>query len=1774
MEELNKSRGLRKVHTRHLKNLENEITEACLSSEGDCDERIVNLTGLKMSFLSNIDKIRQKDDEVQKHLKGNDLEDDLELCLKRDDNYNKCIAKIDLHIKNMKLQNSEIQHSHISSTGKTDLNKIRLPKIELPKFNGDIIEWKGFWDQFESTVHNNKAINEIEKFNYLRSLLEENAYSAISGLTLSSENYKQAVEILKTRYNNEQVLISAYMQKFVKIPKVKNIHDIQGLRFLCDSVETSIRNLNSLRVETSSYGTLLVPLLNEKLPGELRITIARNFENSVWDLNEMIKILKTEINAKELSVCVGTSNSIETNKDNFSFENKNFTTSALYVSNKNNYKRKSCDFCNLKNHVTSRCLKVTEPGARKRILRQKGLCFVCFSNEHLANSCESNYICRKCNGRHHISICTFDKINHSSNKETFTESTHNNLTSNKNSILLQTANADVSDFSENYKSNTLILFDSGSQRTYISKELREKLKLPTLRKEKVLIKAFGKTEFDAQTVDIVAVKVRKGAIERHIEAICMSAICSELMNQNVSYVSNKYPHFKDLELADSSENSVKNVQMLIGLDYYYAFISHEIIKGKMNEPIAVKSILGWILCGYYEYANESATNLTVTHMYRVKLNNNEIIEETVKTQTKNFLSDEFSISGSIHDDLTFKKFEESLRFNEVNKRYVVKLPFKEENKFLLPDNYYVAKNRLMNLKQRLEKNSTLAAEYSNIFNDYLNNGIIEKVEDNNHEESNVHYLPHRPVIKHDRDTTKVRIVFDASSKSKDELCLNDVLFSGPCLLPHLYDILLRFRIGKIGIVSDIKQAFLQVFVDQENRNFLRFLWLKNIHDPNSEIITYRFTRVVFGLTSSPFLLNATLKNHLSNFLSNGDKFYVEKLMENLYVDDLTNTFDTIQECIEFYKISKSSLIKANFTLRKWATNDVELKEFIAKEENLTQHTTNDAHTDYRKVLGINWDLSKDEFVFEFMDIIKIAESLPITKRTVVKIGGMFFDPLGLLCPLTLKPKLLFKEICLKKFSWDSVIQDSDLVTMWQSFLRDLTCLDHLVVKRRVLCCNRKVQIHGFCDSAGKAYSACVYLRSVCIHGVRVRLLTSKNHLVPSTPLSIPRLELLSCVLLSKLIVSVRQALMKDVTIEGVWLWSDSMVALWWLKQTKRQWKVWVQNRVETVRDNVDVNRWFHVSTNLNPADISTRFKSLKSFGSNKLWWEGPSFLQNDENEWSILEVGSSKEAENEEKDGSHSLMVDSNRNMGIGEIIDCERYSSLGRLLRVTCYVLRFVSNLKVKIRQIGQIKEDEVDAEEMGNSKRLWLKYEQLFIKNSDSYLKVKNSLNLFEDEDGLLRCKTRFSEHPTLNYNAIYPILLQTKSYFTTLIIMDYHKQNFHNGVTSTLHLIRQYYWIVTGRQVVKTVLRKCFVCKYFQRNPVRPSNMAALPSYRLSSEHAFQHIGLDFLGPLYFKSKDNGMKKCYILLFTCCVVRAIHLELTVDVSSDSVILALRRFIARRGVPELAVSDNFKSFKSAVIKKYLANKEIKWSFILERSPWWGGFYERLVALVKNSLKKSIMTAKLTYDEISTIIIEIENVINSRPLTYLDNENIDIITPYHLIFGRNLTRNINKKSTMELNRQECERILGDTKINLDYFMARFEKEYLTSLQEKHSYIKQIKDNRVNDILHIGDIVLIKENMKSRLMWKKGKIKSFIRGRDDVIRGVELIIYQTNLKRTIIVKRPIQLVVPLELTDNRNYDNKNDNITHDKDMRVKNNTERRSQRISAANADIIRKLMT
>ena len=320
-----------------------------------------------------------------------------------------------------------------------------------------------------------------------------------------------------------------------------------------------------------------------------------------------------------------------------------------------------------------------------------------------------------------------------------------------------------------------------------------------------------------------------------------------------------------------------------------------------------------------------------------------------------------------------------------------------------------------------------------------------------------------------------------------------------------------------------------------------------------------------------------------------------------------------------------------------------------------------------------------------------------------------------------------------------------------------------------------------------------------------------------------------------------------------------------------------------------------------------------------------------------------------------------------------------------TGYVMRFINNLRKRVKkQSDVITDDVLKVDEYETALSMWIKDELLVIKRQSNFRNLRASLNLFEDKDGSLRLKGRFA-NSSLKYEEQHPVLLRCKdSHFTRLVIWDAHESTMHHGVESTLARVRARYWIVKGRKSVKDILRKCVLCKRYQGKPLRSPESPDSPEFRIDhSGFAFQATGLDFAGPLYVKN-NSGIDKVYILLLTCASSRAIHLELVKDMSVEGFLRGFKRFIARRGVPEVIINDNFKTFKSREVKRFILGQGIKQRFILPASPWWGGFYERLVRTVKSCLKKTLRRTYTTFEELQTILYDAEVAINNRPLAYL----------------------------------------------------------------------------------------------------------------------------------------------------------------------------------------------
>lgn len=757
----------------------------------------------------------------------------------------------------------------------------------------------------------------------------------------------------------------------------------------------------------------------------------------------------------------------------------------------------------------------------------------------------------------------------------------------------------------------------------------------------------------------------------------------------------------------------------------------------------------------------------------------------------------------------YSQFMEGITFQDG--RYCVQLPWKNPHP-PLPDNFKLSQRRLCGLLRRLRQEPSLLQCYDTVIKEQLKEGIVEVVQDPwISVMEKVHYIPHHGVIRDDKQTTKLRIVYDASAK-EDGPSLNDCLYAGPPFGQFIFDILVRFRLHQVALVADIEKAFLMVSVDKKDMDVLRFLWVDNVHADLPNLQVLRFTRVVFGVASSPFLLNATLRYHLEKYRS-ADPDIVDRLERALYVDDVTYGADSFEEAFALYTKSKLWLKEGGFNLRKFVINSSMLQRKIDLQESCPVNCTetmpphqntseelsfakvalggDESHLKGLKVLGIQWNPAEDMFIFDLSHLCKLSTDLQPTKRGIVGIVSRIYDPIGIVSPVTIQFKIMFQELCANHLNWDDRLS-GELLVKWKKLLSEFQQVEPLRFPRcyfrNSMRTSSSYTLHGFGDASQRAYAAVVYLLIETHDGRSTRFVASKTRVAPVKGHSIPRLELLAALLLARLISALESALRPEIALMPSMCYTDSKVALYWIKGESQEWRQFVQNRVNEIRTLVPAQRWKHCSGHDNPADLPSRGISLSELLNKSVWFSGPSWLSSPVQASSCDEELMPDECTLEMKKGAqHVLLVGGE----IGTVIQCQRFSSLGRLLRVTAHVLKFIAALKVRGSVCAGLSSKDVsDAEEF------WIKSSQAVLLQDAKFQVWKTQFGLYCDNE-IWRCGGRL-RNADLDVCAKHPILLPSSHHFTMLVIRRSHVKVLHGGVKETLTELRSRFWIVKGRSV----------------------------------------------------------------------------------------------------------------------------------------------------------------------------------------------------------------------------------------------------------------------------------------------------------------------------------------------------------------------------------------
>lgn len=1590
---------------------------------------------------------------------------------------------------------------------------LKLPQIQIAKFDGKHFRWLEFRDTFESLIHKNDRIEDVHKFHYLNSYLEGDAARIISNLEVSTNNYSEAWKLLCNRYDNKRVLINHHLNSLFNIKHLPNETE-RSLRFLVDHVTKNLRALSSLGQPTDKWDVLIIFMLSSKLDSQTLIKWEeyRNILEDIPSLENFYKFLTDRANVLE---SLGRNIKPENNNSRPQVKNsassvKSFASTSKGSNNQNNRKPKifSCIICNERHRIYD-CPTFKAKGVDERLtdVRNYKLCKNCLRQGHPESECRIGP-CREdgCGQRHNMLLHKPQSLAaHLATDEDDDDDSSgvivNHTYQDTSQILLSTAIIEASNPVNQQKVTVRALLDCGSQSSFITESLKTRLSLKPYPIDCLKVIGIGNhpnnVVNESCTIRLKSINSKFNVMQ---QCLILNQLTGHLPKTPVNISSMKLP--KGMQLADPKFHEPGPVDVLIGADLFWDILGNEQLSLGNNNPKLRSTQLGWIISGPIQSTKNVNKGIHCNHAI-ISQSDNENIDQML---TK-FWDLEEVPQGSIMNEgenECEKHFRTHTKRDSTG-RFFVRLPLKESAD-CLGDTYNLAKKRFISLEKRFKRNPSLKVEYSKFINEYAELGHLSLCNRNTLLGPTYH-LCHHAVIREESESTKLRVVFDGSAPSTSGYSLNDILMVGPSVQDSLVSILLRARQHRYLLTGDVEKMYRQVGVDDDDRQLQLILWRENESQP---IQTLALNTVTYGTASASYLSTRCLwqlgEEH-------DDVLIKSIIQKDFYCDDLLTGSDDPQQLIYIQKSVANALSAGGFNLRKYKTNYPSIFDHldINKQDNLTI-------SESTSTLGLGWTPSSDTLHFPVKGFSHGDDKI-ITKRFIMSNAFKIFDPLGVLSPVVVLPKIMLQKLWQHKLEWDQPVPQ-DIKNDWTKFANNVKWLSNLRIPRLALGDSPKsIELHSFSDASQSAYGACIYLRTISSNdNVTIRLLCAKSKVAPLKPTSIPRLELCSALVAAKLSKSVLDSLgYKPAKIIH---WCDSSVVLSWIKGDASKLKIFVANRISEIKELTSFKAWRYVPTESNPADLISRGVDSKRLISMSLWWTGPDYLLKDESEWPVLNAKT-----------LCSLPETKVNSLEIGQsIIDFNRYSSLNKLQRSVAYVRRFLYNAKNNNnRRVGSLS-----AEELRESLHLLciiaqgqsypVEYELLLkckpLSNKSKIL----SLSPFLDKNKVIRVGGRI-DASTCSYEKKHPILLHASHRLTRLYFEREHVNNMHAGPQLLLATVRENVWPVNGRHLARRTVNNCVRCRRLRGETLSPK-MGSLPPQRLGTDYPFISVGIDFAGPFLIKNrKGRGCRliKCYLCLFVCLRYKCVHLEAVSDLTKDAFIMTLRRFIARRGKPNEIFCDNGTNFVAAAkdvgsfiqqmqepLSDFAGQQSIKFLFIPAYTPHFGGIWEAGVKSAKHHIKRVIGNSHLTFEEILTLFAQVEAILNSRPLCPLSSCPNDLLSlsPGHFIIGRPLTAlpspNLGDVKESRLHRYErLERIR-------QHFWQRWQKEYLSELQQRTKW----RTNKAN--LNVGDMVLLAEDNAPPLSWRLGRVLRLITGSEGIARVADVTTSRGCVRRSLV----------------------------------------------------------
>ena len=1640
-----------------------------------------------------------------------------------------------------------------------------LPPVTIPIFKGDPLDYQFFIRAFEYGIERKTESCQDRLY-----FLEQFTLGQPRELVRSCQymhpdrGYIEAKKLLRKHFGDDHKIAISYLDKAVSWPVIKT-EDAEALQAYSVFLNGCMNAMNSVEyLEELNHPTNMKAILS-KLPYKIQerwrakaceIQDRTGTRAAFSDLVEFVSY-QSRILSHPL---FGSLNPTHARKSVFSPPNRpilpkdsrpkgGFSGFATGVSPmKNNIpviehadrmqKKpiKECLHCK-GDHSLNCCPQLKRKNHEQKLefLKRKGVCFGCLEVGHMSKGCQNRPTCQVCSLRHptilHIIKKEITAWKGEDTKDTAVTSALVDM--NQADVWIDTG-AGVSECKlaiipvkvKMKKSEKVIhtyaFMDPGSSATFCTESLLRQLQT-TGSRTNILLRTMNQEK-------VVKTCMVSGMEISGIESNDYLELPEVYSQSSIPVKEENIPNQKDVDqwpyLHEVKIPKIEaDIGLLIGNNVPKALEPWIIINSQGNGPYAIKTSLGWTVNGPLRQGTEKA--VMANRISLVKLE--ELLQQQMKYDFPERQQEE-RLEMSQEDLAFLKKVSKSVTLHEGH--YVIGLPLRDDEvKF--PNNRCLAEQRAIGLRRKLSKNIKFHEEYKLFMADILRKGFAVPItpEEKQGKEDKAWYIPHHGVYHPKKH--KLRVVFDCGATYQG-MSLNSQLLQGPDLTNNLTGVLTRFRQEAVAFIADVEAMFHQVKVPEEDSGLLRFLWWPD-GNLDKSLEEYKMVVHIFGATSSPSCATFALQQCARDNVGNFDTEVTQTVLKNFYVDDCLKSVRFEKDAITLAKDLLSLCATGGFKLNKWISNSRSLLLSIPEQIRAREMKDLDLDQDIlpiERALGVQWCIETDSFIFKIQ-----LQDKPLTRRGILSMVSSIYDPLGMLAPLILSAKQVLQELCGLKLAWDDRIPEY-LEKRWMTWLADLPQLNNFRVRRCFVPEDfgslASAQLHHFADASESGYGTVTYLRLLDNdHKVRCAFVMGKARVVPLKPITIPRLELTASTVAVRMDRILQAEL--DLPLKPSVYWTDSTSVLKYLRNETSRYHTFVANRVTSIRAASNVAQWRYVNGSLNPADCASRGISAAHFLSSG-WIQGPEFLQQPESEWPKSPEFTMTQNDPEVKVFTTNVTCVDEAMNTVTKFFT--HYSDWHRLRKAVAWILKVKGVLHEACKEKKEKKAtsgkrncptllsmDDLQKAEMAIIQFCQsMEYKDELVSLKKGMVVRKNShihkLNpIFQD--GIIRVGGRLVKS-AMPSQAKHPSILPKDHHVTTLIIRNVHESVGHSGRNHTLSSLRQKYWIPRAHSAIRKVITKCVHCR--RLSGVKGTQfMSDLPEDRLlPDEPPFTNVGIDFFGPFEIK-RGRTMLKRYGVIFTCLNIRAVHLEVAHTLNTDSCINAIRRFVARRGTVKVMRSDNgtnliraerelresIHDLDNLKIHSTLLKKGITWKFNPPAGSHHGGVWERQIRTVRRILGALVLEQTLDEEGLTTLLCEVEAIINDRPITKATNDPLDLepLTPNHLLLLKG--KPFLPPGVFTIENCYAKRRWRQVQYMADLFWKRWTREYLPELQERQKWTKK----RRNFVT--GDIVLIVDDSAPRNSWVMGRIAETLSDKRGFVRQVKVQTKTSTLIRPI-----------------------------------------------------------